>query len=473
MGRENQRGQSTVIYVVSLMTSLGTLGLVVDVGYATYRRHVAQAAAESAVIGGVGAAVISSGCNVTCGTNGVSCSTTPVQCPNPIPGTASTTLQNACMYAQTNGFAVTTGGRQNVTVASGTGTPPTTSGIASANVPYWMTVRINETIPQTFSAVLGNPWANVSARATAAAQTGGGTSGCIYVLGNVSGALAFSGSPTVTSSCGVYVESTSASSMVLSGSPTIKTQGGAKTWLWGGAIGSGSPTITPAAEIPTGFTCTGMTSQCVVGGNSTTSPGDPYASWFSQQTAPSTSPCTGPSVNLSSGTMALSPGCYSSGWVLSGSSYVTLSSGVYVIKGGITISGSGAPSGTTDTAGHNIAGVSVDGTSGVMIYLPNGGITMSGSGLVWMNPQTSGTFKGVSLWQPSTNTSADALSGNTTQYTTGLLYAPKSTLTYSGGSGTAQATLVVNQVVFSGTTYINNPASTAGGGGCTNLSLIE
>jgi hypothetical protein len=460
---------------VSLMASLGTLGLVVDVGYATYRRHVAQAAAEAAVVGGVGAAVISSGCNITCGSKGVVCYSTPVQCSSPLPKTPVTNADNACMYASTNGFRVTTGGNQNVTVASGTGAPPTTSGLVSANVPYWMTVRINEQIPQTFSAVLGNRWANVSARATAVAQASGGPTGCVYVLNKSANALTFSGSPTVTSGCGIYVESTSTQAILSSGTPTIDTTNGAKTWVWGGVLASGTLTISPSAEIPSGYTCSSpAVHSCTVGGNNQTSPGDPYANWFSQQTTPSTSPCSGPTVNLSgSSTMALRPGCYSSAWTLSGNSYVTLSSGVYVLKGGITISGSGAASGTKNSSGTNIGGVSVDGSGGVMIYMPSGGITMSGSGLVWLSPQNSGTFKGITLWQPSSNSSADALSGTTSQYTTGLLYAPASTLTYSGGSGTSQATLVVKDVVFSGTTYINNPSNTSGGGGCTNLSLVE
>jgi hypothetical protein len=458
------------MYVVSVMASLGTLGLVVDVGYSYYRRHVAQAGAESAALAMASAAASASPCSITCGTGGVVCNSTPTACPNPIPNPPTSNLHNACLYAQTNGFAVTANGRQNVTVASGTGTPPTLTGIT---VPYWATVRISERIPQTFSAVLGNTQALVSARATAAAIGGTGNSGCIYVLGNVTGALNFSGSPTVTSGCGVYVESSQLYALNTSGSPTITTSGGAKTWLWGGVNASGSLTISPSAEVPTGYTCSAAVSSCTIGGNNKTSPGDPYTTWFSQQTAPSTTPCTGPSVNLSSGTMALSPGCYPSGWILSGSSYVTLSSGVYVIKGGITISGSGAPGTTKDAANNDISGVAVDGTAGVMLYFPNGGITMSGSGLAWLKPQNSGTFKGVSLWQPSSNSSADALSGTTSQYSTGLIYAPASTLTYSGGSGTSQTSLVVNQVVFSGTTQINTPQAPGSVAGCSTVSLIE
>ena len=189
--RNNEHGQSTIMYVVSLMASLGTLGLVVDVGYSYYRRHVAQAAAESAAVAAAAAATASSPCSITCGSNGVVCQSTPDSCPTSIPNPPTTNLHNACLYAQTNGFAVTVNGRQNVTVASGTGTPPTLTGIT---VPYWATVRVAERIPQTFSAVLGNTWGTVSARATAAAIGGNSGGGCIYILDPSGSGLTFSGS---------------------------------------------------------------------------------------------------------------------------------------------------------------------------------------------------------------------------------------------------------------------------------------
>ena len=105
----------------------------------------------------------------------------------------------------------------------------------------------------------------------------------------------------------------------------------------------------------------------------------------------------------------LNPGVYCNAITLSGSSSVILNSGVYVLKAGIANSSSGPTSGA-----HQ--GVSVDGTSGVMIYMLSGGISQSGSGLILLNPMTSGTWKGISLWQPSSNSSAEALSGTTTQF---------------------------------------------------------
>jgi hypothetical protein len=145
---------------------------------------------------------------------------------------------------------------------------------------------------------------------------------------------------------------------------------------------------------------------------------------------------------------------------------VTLTSGVYVLKGGIANSSTGPTSGAQQ-------GIAVDGTAGVMVYMASGGISGSGTGLILLSPMTTGTWKGISLWQPSSNTSAEALSGTTTQYTSGMIYMPASTLTYSGGTSTTQSTLVVKDVVFSGDTYINNPVAAAGTGSCSSVALIE
>ena len=54
---------------------------------------------------------------------------------------------------------------------------PTAPGLG--NVSWWITVRVTQTVPQLFSAVLGNPTGMVAARASAAVQPG---MGCVYAL---------------------------------------------------------------------------------------------------------------------------------------------------------------------------------------------------------------------------------------------------------------------------------------------------
>ena len=139
----------------------GILGLVVDVGWGHFKVEAAQTAADAAASAAAGAALPSSGQSLIWGTNNVACQSTTV-CPNPIPVSPVKNIDIACAYANSIGFAITDGGRQNVTVAAGTGAVPTASGITP---PYWVTVWVAETIPQLFSVVLGNKTGLISARA--------------------------------------------------------------------------------------------------------------------------------------------------------------------------------------------------------------------------------------------------------------------------------------------------------------------
>src|SRR4051794_14206750 len=80
-GRNNQRGQASIFITLTLLVTLGLLGLVVDIGWAYWRKQAAKAAAQSAAIGASvakGAAAI----GFTCGTSATCvtdqpCSATP------------------------------------------------------------------------------------------------------------------------------------------------------------------------------------------------------------------------------------------------------------------------------------------------------------------------------------------------------------------------------------------------------------
>ena len=108
-------------------------------------------------------------------------------------------------------------------------------------------------------------------------------------------------------------------------------------------------------------------------------------------------------------------------------------------------------------------------------YTPTAGITMSGTGGINITAPTSGPWEGIAIYQDRSNSSSDTLSGGTTQNINGVVYMPKGTLTFSGGSGVSatSTTLVVNQVTFSGATDIKNAATTAYGGGGGGITLIE
>lgn len=168
---EREKGQAIVMVTLALMAMCGILGLAVDFGWAFFVKRAAQAAADSAALAAALERKFDVGnigpypCEGTCRDEA-----NPKVCSPSVIYPPLNNLENACLYAKQNGFVET--GRQRVRVTEGTsGTinntayPPTRPGL---EVQYWVTVRVTESVPQLFSAVMGNPWATVSARATAA-----------------------------------------------------------------------------------------------------------------------------------------------------------------------------------------------------------------------------------------------------------------------------------------------------------------
>jgi hypothetical protein len=154
-------------------------------------------------------------------------------------------------------------------------------------------------------------------------------------------------------------------------------------------------------------------------------------------TVQSTSP-----VSLSgSTTKTLNPGVYDGGITLSGSSSVTLNPGVYYINGGgITMSG---PSSITG--------------NGVFIYnTGGGGISLSGTGAISLNPMSSGTYAGITLFQDRSDSAGATMSGGSNINNTGTFYFPSATLALSGSSGTSVvgAQIIAKSLTFSGTSGI-------------------
>ncbi len=219
--RRGEKGQATILVTLALLAMFGLIGLAVDFGWAFYVRRSAQAAADSAALAATRAALQSIAPSIDCLTMG--CDVTPVSCDLVSAGN----LLVGCTYAQRNGFAPGgNSGHQAVTIQANTGNPATAPGVSSS---YWVTVRVSETVPQLFSALLGHPLATVSARATGAVADVVVTGSLILlnrsgdaspVVG--SGAdLAVGGSGTVTGSGGILMASNASNSGTLSGSSRV------------------------------------------------------------------------------------------------------------------------------------------------------------------------------------------------------------------------------------------------------------
>lgn len=170
--RKTSHGQALVMITLALLAMTGMMGLAVDLGWSFFVKKQAQAAADGAALAAVQEVSKRAGgmaSAINCSAASADCQTNPVACSSYSAGSTSN-LYNGCLYAMIDGFkAGGQAGRQNVTIQSNVGTlPPTVAGISATNVAYWVTVRTVQTIPQLFSAVLGNPTGLVAARATAA-----------------------------------------------------------------------------------------------------------------------------------------------------------------------------------------------------------------------------------------------------------------------------------------------------------------
>ena len=133
----------------------------------------------------------------------------------------------------------------------------------------------------------------------------------------------------------------------------------------------------------------------------------------------------------------LNPGVYTGGITLSGSSSVTLNPGIYYINGG----------------GISMSGPSSISGNGVLIYNTGGGsINLSGTGNISLNPMTSGTYAGITIFQDRSNTASATMSGGSNINNTGTFYFPGSSLTLSGTSGIAAmgAQVIAKNLTFSG-----------------------
>jgi Flp pilus assembly protein TadG len=434
-------GQALVLFTLAIPVMFMLVGFAVDTGWAYYRQQAEHTAAESAAL----AAVVAAGGTYTCGSGSpkVVCQSATA-CPSAIAGSTSN-FNIACQYAQSNGFTTANGNQRVLVASNASSSVPTVNGVKTS---YWVTVTVAEVVPQTFSAILGQPTTTVSARATAAAFPNGG-SGCIYVMAPNGSGVTMSGTAAIQSGCGIYVNSQSSAAVLLSGTPSITATNGASINIVGNVTKSGAPVISPAPD-------TGAPVEA-----------DPLAAMNPPSNWSSYPGCivSGPLTSSGSTSTSISPptpggNCIeTSSITMSGSAAVSFAAGFYVLENGITTSGTSSVSG-----------------AGVTFYTPTGGISMSGTGDINISAPTSGPWEGIAIYQDRSNSSSDTLSGGVNQQIDGVVYIPDGSLTFSGGSGTSgtTTTLVVNNVTFSGNTFINNAATTQFGGGVgSGIALLE
>ncbi|MGD0496817.1 MAG: hypothetical protein ABSC23_00105 [Bryobacteraceae bacterium] len=419
-----ESGQAIILMSMSLVVVVGMIGLVVDIGWAHWRKEACKTASQAAVMAAV--KIAKNATDFTCG-SGVTCQGNTA-CPATLSDDTNA-LQVGCMYAQQNGF--TNGGSQTVLLAANTTAPPVTG----TSPTYWVSATVSETVPQWFGVVLGQSAVTVAARSTAAVFSSP-NGGCVFVLNATAASALNVGSGTsLTSGCGVYVDSSSGTAASVGGAVT--TTGAAKTEIVGNCSGCGniSPApITGAPVIP-----------------------DP----FSSMTAPSASTCLGSISLAGSTTQTFGPGTYcgSPAIQLKGSSHLILKTGTYVLQGKLSMAG----------------GTQLTATGGVMLYFSSDTLDLKGGAQITLTAQTSGAYEGILIWQDKSDTSGASLVGGGTQFLNDALYFPKATLTFQGGTSATHTntTIAADKLALGGSSYIQSSATTPYTGGSLVLGYIE
>jgi Flp pilus assembly protein TadG len=410
---KRHRGFAAVMMAASITVLFGVLGFVTDIGYAYFRKQAAQTAAEAAILAGTSYAAAN---GAVCGISGVVCQSTATTCSN-ISGTGS--LVVACQYAAQNGY---TDGTHNITVSlsSGTGSPPGSSGVTTSA--YWIQATVTENLPQFFSAVFGNKTLQVNTAATAVASAGP-AQGSIYVLGSGSGTVTTDGTLALGSASAIFVNSSSSSAVQLSNNDSIAVSGGQCLHVVGNCQKSGHATITP----------TPITGDSVHP--------DPYT----KMQPPTDNGCDHwDDIDHNSGSHTLNPGTYCGHISITGSASLTLNPGTYVLRDDFDINTTGSCTG-----------------SGVTVYQKSGSCNVT-KGTVTLSPPTSGQYQGVCIYQDRNNTNQCTLTAGNTQKITGLVYAPAATVSHCGGapSNAPSQTIVCNKLQCTSGTNCNKTAVT-------------
>ena len=254
---------------------------------------------------------------------------------------------------------------------------------------------------------------------------------CIYVMDRAGAdALSMSGTPNLVSACGVYINSSNATAL----------------------HGNGTPTLTASEiDIVGNYSFAGTLNPDPPSTNVAVMP-DPLRN-LPAPTVPAGCDHMNYTVNPPGhGTDTLGPGVYCGGIsVKNGTANFT--PGMYILKGGGL---------STQNANSHILG------TGVTIYIPttrlNSPFDFKATSTVDLTAPTAGSYAGVLVMEDKTLTAgtySDNFGGGSGQAFTGIIYAPKSNMNYSGNASRSAYTIMVTYRLYMvGTSTINSSLPT-------------
>lgn len=418
-----QSGQVLVGAAVALVVLCGFAGLAIDMGELRYQKRLQQTAADGAAVAGASDLGFTAGSGV-------------------VPAAQASAVANGFTDSGGKSLSNCATGAAVGTVCVQVLNPPadvtfngsTISGgphAGTANAAKYVEVLVAAVQPTYFMKVFGVNSETITARAVATNVSGGTNSdGCLYTLGGPNAAIEgvnVNGSVVINATtCGIVDNgnfNTKGNKLIVNAG----TFGMAGDVHASGPGGTVSCVQSPTLPCPT---------------PSMPASGDPLA-----KLVPPCSPCTGGvAVNP---TTTLSPGTYSS--ISIGPSTVAFSPGVYIIDCALGCNINSNP-GLSIGANSTVTG------TGVTFYFTNGAtVGMTGTPTVQLTaPDSSGQYPGILFYQDPLDTSGPSMGGNSSSFYDGVLYFPKSQVTFYGNNNSiAVAMVVADALAFSGNPTVN------------------
>lgn len=406
--RKEDAGQSLVLTAIFMgFVSVGFLALAVDTGMLFRDKRIAQSAANAAALGAA---------------NEVAA------------GRTSNAQAVANQLATLNGLSVT----------------PSLSTLTSfhgVNSQY-VQVSVSGSFPTYFLGAFNQNLATLPVGASAIAGGSNSSSTCVCVEATSGQDLYVYGAGKIQApTCGIVVDSTSSNAAVMNGASSINAMSvGVVSTSW---VDSGS-----------NWTNTSGTIQYTVPGAPSCGPTMP--------TAPSYNPASCTSAGGGSTTQTFGPAsatsviCYTNLSIGYNGAYDVLNPGIYVITGNLAFEdGNGSHSNTggngvffylTSTAHLTI-------NNGAIVSLTSGGSLESDG--VTTAPSTG--YNGVLFYQATGNTNTITLSGGSTSYLNGALYAPSANLSITGGVNVnLMQGIVVNNLTVNSASTLTTGIDTSG-----------
>lgn len=289
-------------------------------------------------------------------------------------------------------------------------TPYQRAGSPSPN-PNLINVKACRTVSLFFARVLGIRQIQVCAKATAIGSRPAVPRGLVILDPSGGNALELQGNARLRVTGGaIHVNSTANDALFVQGNASVTAQ---QISIVGNYRLQGNASVTP----------TPLTGQSPIP--------DPLASLPPPPTA-GLPVYSGRTIG-GNDSVVLQPGIYSGPIRVEGNASVILQPGTYILRGGLLVSGNGSVRG-----------------DGVLIYNESGRIEVQGNGELRLSAQTSGTYEGITIFQPSSNTQPLWFSGNADFQVTGAIYAPRAQLHFEGNANLRDSMIIAWRVKLQG-----------------------